>query len=103
MSKRVKAGDPGGSNKGAAATAEVYQLLWQLNDHMEAGRACLRDLGSGRFGMFSAGQVREYTELLEEAQHAINSYLLGELETRATEWAGRLFGRRKRREAKLDC
>ena len=65
-------------------------------------RACLRDLGSGRFGMFSADQVRPYADMLEEAQEAINSFLLGELETRATERAGRLFGRRKRREGKLD-
>ena len=102
MSKRRKAGESGGAGQAQAASAEVYQRLWQINRHFEEVRTCLRELGSGRFGMFSSGQVRPYAEMVEEAQWATNSYLLGELETRATEWAGQLFGRRKRRAERLD-
>ena len=97
-----KTGEVGGRRKahpGRAVAAEVYERLWRLNQNCEELRSCLRDFGPQGLGIFSVGQLGPYVELVEEAQMAINSFLLGELESWATERAGQLFRRRQVREA----
>ena len=97
-----KTGEVGGRRKahpGRAVAAEVYERLCKLNQALQEARGCLQDLGAEELGMFSSGQLGPYEELVEEAQVAINSLLLGELETRETARAGWLFRRRKAREA----
>jgi hypothetical protein len=76
MSKRPKAGDQGAARTGPATSAELYQRVWQINRNLQEARAWLRELVSE--GTFARGQVRPYEELLEEAQAAINSFLLSE-------------------------
>jgi hypothetical protein len=75
-----------------AVAAEVYERLWRLNQNFEEARRYLRELGPEGIGIFSGGQVGPYAELVEEAQLALNSFLLGELETWATEGAVNSFG-----------
>ena len=82
----------------SSVTAEVYERLWRLNQGFAEVRRCLRELGAEQFGTFSRRQMRPYEEWVEELQAAINSHLLGELESSATERAGRLFRRRQARE-----
>ena len=85
--------------QGATVAAEVYERLWRLNHGFQEIRGWLRDLGPDGLGLFSIRQVRPYADLVEEAQAAVTSFLLGELETRETDRAGRLFRQRQRREA----
>jgi hypothetical protein len=76
----------------------VYEHLLAINVGFEQVRRALTALGRRRG--FDDRVLARYGELSEEARAATTSYLLEIIESAETKEAGRLSGRRLRRERK---
>jgi len=80
--------------------ADVYQKFHEFNQHIEQGVAVLREMAEVK--KVGAEEVRRYADYFEEIRASASSYLGSIFSDEEEREAGRLFGRRRRREMAED-
>ena len=75
---------------------KIYRYLCSRNEGFDQVRRSLQALA--KHGPFDSDEMQRFQQWTAEARAATNSYVLEKLETKETDRAGRLYGRRKARE-----
>ncbi len=76
--------------------ADIYQKLHEFNLHIDQGMAALREMAAVK--EVRAGTVLRYAEYFEEIRTSASGYLASIMADQEHREAGRLFGKRRRRE-----
>ena len=79
--------------------ADIYRKLHEFNLHIDPGVAALREV---RLKTVSAGELQRYAEHFEEIRASVSGYLTSIVSDQEGREAGRLFGKRRRREMAED-
>lgn len=79
--------------------ADVYQKLHEFNLHIDQGVAALLEI---RVKTVSAGEIQRYADYFEEIRTSVSGYLTSIVSDQEGREAGRLFGKRHRREMAED-
>ena len=80
--------------------ADIYQKLHEFNLHIDQGMAALREMAAVK--EVRAGTVLRYAEYFEEIRTSASGYLASVMADQEHREAGRLFGKRRRREMAED-
>ncbi len=80
--------------------ADAYQKLHEFNLHIDQGMATLRSMAE--MEKVSAGEIRRMADYFEEIRTSTSGYLASVFSDQELREAGRLFGKRRRREMAED-
>lgn len=80
--------------------ADIYQKLHEFNLHIDQGVAALLEMAGAKKA--SAGEVQRYADYFEEIRSSVSGYLTSIVSDQEEREAGRLFGKRRRREMAED-
>ena len=80
--------------------ADMYQKLHEFKLHIDEGVTALREMASAK--KVSAGEIRRYADYFEEIRSSVSGYLTSIVSNQEEREAGRLFGKRRRREMAED-
>ena len=79
--------------------ADIYQKLHEFNLYIDQGVEALLEI---RVKKVSAGEIQRYADYFEEIRTSVSGYLTSIVSDQEEREAGRLFGRRRRREMAED-